>query len=427
MRCEDLNVNTIEFAKSKDLADPLAIYKNEFYIGDKIYLDGNSLGLLSKRAEKSLMNVFQSWKEYGIDGWMKGDNPWFYLSHNLGKQLAPLVGADDTEVIVTGSTTVNIHQLVSTFYHPTKTRSKILADDATFPSDIYALKSQILLKGHDPKAALIQVKSKDGFLYEDEIINQMTEEISFIFLPSVLYRSGQILDMERLTKEAHKRGILIGFDLCHSIGAVPHELSRWGVDFAVWCNYKHINGGPGAVAGLYINQKHFGHSPGIAGWFSSKKEVQFDMNDDLEFDTDAGAYEIGTPHVLSMAPLIGALDMFNEVGINNIRRKSLDLTNYLIELINLELIQFQFKIVSPLEEEKRGAHILLEHEHAASICKALKSQQIIPDFRAPHYVRFGPVALYNSYYDIWKTVQVLKTIMVEEQYKNFENSREIIA
>lgn len=423
----DKNVNTIEFAKSKDAVDPLAQYRDEFYIGDKIYLDGNSLGLLSKRAEKSFMNVFHSWKEYGIEGWMKGDDPWFDLSQQLGKQLAPLVGAKENEVIVTGSTTVNIHQLISTFYQPTKSRNKILADDATFPSDIYALKSQIQLKGYDPTNALIQVKSKDGLLYEDDIIEQMTEDISVIFLPSVLYRSGQILNMEQLTKEARIRGILIGFDLCHSIGAVPHDLHKWDVDFAVWCHYKHINGGPGAVAGLYVNQKHFGKTPGIAGWFSSKKDVQFDMNHKLEAAEDAGAYEIGTPHVLSMAPLIGALDMFNEVGINNVRKKSLELTNYLIELIELELNQYNFKIVSPIDEEKRGAHILLEHEQSASICKALKSHAIIPDFRTPNFIRIGPVALYNSFYDIWKTVHVLKEIMEEEQYKRFDNKREIIA
>lgn len=423
----DKNVNTIEFARSKDAVDPLAQYRNEFYIGDKIYLDGNSLGLLSKRAEQSLMKVFHSWKEYGVDGWMKGDYPWFDLSQQLGKQLAPLVGADESEVIVTGSTTVNIHQLISTFYKPTTSRNKILADDATFPSDIYALKSQIQLKNYHPKDALIQVKSKDGILYEDEIIEHMTDDISLIFLPSVLYRSGQILDIERLTQEAHKRGIQIGFDLCHSIGAVPHDLHKWDVDFAVWCNYKHINGGPGAVAGLYVNQKYFGKTPGIAGWFSSRKEIQFDMNHNLEAADDAGAYEIGTPHVLSMAPLIGALEMFNEVGINNIRKKSLELTNYFIELIELELNQYKFKIVSPMEEGKRGAHILLEHEQSASICKALKSHGIIPDFRAPNFIRLGPVALYNSFYDIWKTVNVLKKIMEEGQYKNFDNTREIIA
>ncbi|WP_088105901.1 kynureninase [Halalkalibacter urbisdiaboli] len=420
------NTNTVNFAISKDKEDPLECFKEEFYIGDKIYLDGNSLGLLSRRAERSLMDVFNTWKEYGIDGWLKGDHPWFFMAQELGEKLAPLVGANGNEVLVTGSTTVNIHQLVSTFYKPTATRYKILADDATFPSDIYALKSQLQLKGYDPTDSLIRIESIHGMLVEDEIIENMNDDVSLIFLPSVLYRSGQILDMKRLTEEAHKRGITIGFDLCHSIGAIPHYLNEWDVDFAVWCNYKHINGGPGAVGGLYVNQKHFGQEPGLAGWFSSRKDVQFDMKHELEVDVDAGAYEIGTPHVLSMAPLLGALEIFNEVGINQIRKKSLALTNYLIELIESELQTYHFRIASPLDESKRGAHILLEHEHAASICKALKSHRIIPDFRAPNFIRIGPVALYNSFYDIWKTVDTLKNIMEEEQYKTFENTRDII-
>ncbi|MCL7748561.1 kynureninase [Halalkalibacter alkaliphilus] len=423
----ETNVNTVDYAKKKDQEDHLAKYRDEFYIGDKIYLDGNSLGLLSKRAEHTLMNVFNAWKEFGIDGWMKGDHPWFYMSEQLGEKMAPLVGASPSEVIVTGSTTINIHQLVATFYKPTKTRYKILADDATFPSDIYALKSQIQMKGYEPAEALVRVKSNAGLLDEKDIIDQMSDDIALIFLPSVLYRSGQILNMEKVTKGAHKRGILIGFDLCHSIGAIPHSLDAWDVDFAVWCNYKHINGGPGAVAGLYVNQKHFGQEPGLAGWFSSRKDVQFDMSHDLEADVNAGAYEIGTPHVLSMAPLLGSLELFNEVGIENIRKKSLELTDYFIELIDLNLKQYDFSIASPLEKDKRGAHILLEHVHAASICKALKSHQIIPDFRAPNFIRLGPVALYNSFYDIWKTVDTLKNIMKTEEYKKFNNTRDIIA
>ncbi|WP_209123610.1 kynureninase [Alkalihalobacillus sp. BA299] len=421
------DVNTVGYAISKDREDTLSNYQEEFYIGDKIYLDGNSLGLVSKRAEGALMKVFNAWKQYGIDGWTKGEFPWYYLSQNLGEKLAPLVGANPSQVIVTGSTTVNIHQLVSTFYKPTSRRYKILADDVTFPSDIYALKSQIQLKGFNPNDALIRVESKNGMLLEEEIINKMGDEVALILLPSVLYRSGQILDMKRLTMEAHKRGIIIGFDLCHSIGAIPHYLEDWEVDFAVWCNYKHINGGPGAVGGLYVNRKHFGQEPGLAGWFSSRQDVQFDMSHDLQVDVDAGAYEIGTPHVLSMAPLLGSLELFNEAGIEKIRKKSLDLTNYLIKLIELELNKYDFVIASPLEESKRGAHVLLEHEHSASICKALKSYNIIPDFRAPNFVRLGPVALYNSFYDIWKTVNTLKKIMEEEHYKKYKNTRDIIA
>ncbi|MGL6104232.1 MAG: aminotransferase class V-fold PLP-dependent enzyme, partial [Exiguobacterium acetylicum] len=216
-------------AVARDEQDALAAYRDEFYLQPgSIYMDGNSLGLLSKRAEKTLLESLSDWKELGIDGWMKGRHPWFELSERLAALNAPLVGAQAEEVMVTGSTTVNLHQLVATFFQPTEGRDKILADALTFPSDIYALQSQLCLRGLDPETHLVQVASRDGrFLEEDDIIAAMTDDIALIVLPAVLYRSGQILDMERLTKAAHDRGILIGFDGCHSVGAVPHAFHDW--------------------------------------------------------------------------------------------------------------------------------------------------------------------------------------------------------
>ncbi len=420
---------TLEYAQQLDKQDSLASYREEFYIKEGgIYFDGNSLGLLSKRAEKSLLDLLDSWKKYGIDGWTEGDHPWYYLSETLGSQMAPLVGGDAKEIIVSGSTTVNLHQLVSTFYKLDGKKTKILADELNFPSDIYALKSQLQLKGYDPSTHLVQVKSDDGHtLKEEDIVEAMTDDIALIVLPSVLYRSGQVLDMEMLTKEAHKRNILIGFDLCHSIGSIPHELSAWDVDFAFWCNYKHLNGGPGGTGGLYVNKRHFGTTPGIAGWFSSRKDKQFDMEHDLTAAEDAGAYQIGTPNIFSMAPIIGAISMFNEVGIEKIRAKSLKLTNYLMELLKHELDGHDFKPRNPMEEKKRGGHIYLEHPEAARICKALKAEGVIPDFRSPNGIRLAPVALYNTFEDVWKMVQILKDIMEEEKYKKFENKRGVVA
>lgn len=216
---------------------------------------------------------------------------------------APLIGASPEEVIVTGSTTVNLHQAVATFYQPRGGRTKILADELAFPTDIYVLQSQIKWKGYDPETHLVKVKSRDGrFIEEEDVVAAMTDEIALIVLPSVLYRSGQILDMKRLTEEAHRREILIGFDCCHSIGAIPHALSEWGVDFAVWCNYKYLNAGPGGVAGLYVHRRHFDRTPGLTGWFGSRKDQQFDMAHTLTLAEHAGAYQLGTPHILSAAP-----------------------------------------------------------------------------------------------------------------------------
>ncbi|WP_108672066.1 kynureninase [Peribacillus acanthi] len=420
---------SLEFAQKLDETDKLAKYRNEFYLKqDSIYLDGNSLGLLSKRSEKSLLQSLEDWKTLGIDGWMGGAHPWFDLSEKLGQMCAPLVGSSPEEVIVSGSTTVNLHQLVATFYQPEGKRTKILADELTFPSDIYALQSQLRLRGYNPDTHLIQVKSRDGRLLEEEdIVAAMTDEIALIVLPSVLYRSGQILDMERLTKEAHNRGILIGFDACHSVGAIPHHFSQWDVDFAFWCNYKHLNGGPGSVGGLYVNRKHFGTTPGLAGWFGSRKDKQFDMIHTMTVADTAGAYQIGTPHVLSLAPLIGSFEMFAEAGIENIREKSLQLTGFLMDSIEQELGGLGFTIGNPRDDKRRGGHVSLEHEEAARICKALKENDIVPDFRAPNIIRLAPVALYTSFKDVWNSVQILKKIMVEKQYEKFSNEREVVA
>ncbi|WP_252504805.1 kynureninase [Sporosarcina sp. Marseille-Q4943] len=420
--------HTLSNAQERDRQDKLASYRGEFYIpANTIYMDGNSLGLLSKRAERTLLDLLASWKTLGIDGWTEGEHPWFYLSEQVGEKMAPLVGGKKGEVIATGSTTTNLHQLVSTFYKPDGNKTKILADELNFPSDIYALKSQLRLKGYDPDTHLIRIKSPDGrYLLEDDIIEAMTDDVALIVLPAVLYRSGQVLDMEKLTKAANERNIPIGFDLCHSIGAVGHSLHDWGTDFAFWCTYKHLNGGPGSVGGLFVHEKHFGKAPGLAGWFGSKKESQFDMDHMMDPASDAGAYQIGTPHVLSLAPVIGSLDMFEEVGISAIREKSLELTGYMLELIEQELPESGFTIGNPVDGI-RGGHLLLEHEEAARICKALKEDGVIPDFRAPNGIRLAPVALYNTFEDVWHTVQKLKVIMDEKRYEKFENKRGVVA
>jgi kynureninase len=423
-----LKLTSHDYALDLDKNDGLAYLREEFYLQEKtIYMDGNSLGLLSKRAEKTLLDLLHSWKTLGIDGWTEGGNPWFFLSESVGGKMAPLVGGMKNEVIATGSTTTNLHQLAATFYKPSGNKTKILADELNFPSDIYALKSQLTLKGYDPEEHLVRVKSRDGrFLSEDDIIEAMTDDIALIVLPSVLYRSGQILDMKRLTEAANEREIPIGFDLCHSVGAIEHSLHDWGADFAFWCTYKHLNGGPGSVGGLFVHEKNFGKVPGLAGWFGSKKESQFDMDHKMEPALDAGAFQIGTPHVLSLAPVIGALELFEEVGIKRVRGKSLQLTNYLSELIREELDGYGFTNGSPVDES-RGGHILLEHKEAARICSALKEDGVIPDFRAPNGVRLAPVALYNSFEDVWHTVQKLRVIMEEKRYEKFENKRGVVA
>lgn len=417
------------YARKLDERDELARFRDEFYLREgEIYLDGNSLGLLSRRAERSILEVLEDWKRFGIGGWTSGERPWFHLSERLGGMTAPLIGASPEEVVATGSTTVNIHQLVSTFFRPEGERTRILVTDLDFPTDIHALQSQLRLRGLDPEEDLVKIKSRDGRTIEEEdVVSAMTEEVALVFLPTVLYRSGQLLDVERLTKEARERGIAIGFDAAHSIGSVPHRFSEWGVDFALWCGYKHLNGGPGASAGLYVNRGRLGQVPGLAGWFGSDKKLQFDMEHEFSPADSAGAFQIGTPNILSLAPLLGSLEMFEEAGIDRVREKSLRLTRYLMELVEHELSSVEISTGTPNEDDRRGGHVSLEHEEAARICEALKERGVVPDFRAPNVIRLAPVALYTSFADVRRAARILKEVMVDRTYEKFENSRGAVA
>lgn len=411
----------------KDHMDLFALYKDEFYQSkNQIYMDGNSLGLMSNRAERKLIELADSWKVYGIEGWTEGNHPWFSLAENLSARIAPFVGAKPQEVMVTGSITANIHQMLSTVFQPTEERFAIVVDELNFPSDVYAVESHLRLRGLDPKTAMRKVRSRDGYtLQMEDIEEQMTEDVAILLLPSVLYRSGQLLPMQDITKAAHEKGILAGFDLAHSIGALPHALHDIGADFAVWCHYKYMNGGPGGTGGLYIHERHHHLSPGNAGWFGSDKAKQFDMDHKFSKAEGAGAYQIGTPNIFSMAPLLGSVEIFEEIGIEKIRGRSLQLTNHLRQLIAEKLPEFQD--VTPAGDEERGGHLALAHKEAARICKALKEAGVVPDFRAPDIIRLAPVALYISFDDVEEMVLRLEKIMKQELYKNYSNERNVVA
>ena len=415
-----------------DQADPLAGFRQRFYIPENtIYVDGNSLGLLSKDAESSLQRVLNEWKTMGIKGWLDAERPWFYFSEEVGQMAAALVGADNDELVFSGTTTVNIHSLFSTFYKPEGKRSKILADELNFPSDIYALKSQIKLKGLDPEKELILAPGLDGkTLDEKSIVDLMTDEVALVWLPSVLYASGQLLDMEYLTREAHARDIPIGFDCSHSAGAIPHHFSQWGVDFATFCSYKYLNGGPGCTAFLYVNKKNFASEPALAGWFGYVKEKQFDMLLDFEHAQSAGGWQISSPGILGSSTMEGSLRIINDAGIENIREKSLKLTSFFLELLQplLDERSYALSVATPKEPMRRGGHIALSHPtEALRITEALKANGIIPDFRAPDIIRIAPVALYNSFEEVWKVATILKEIMDTKDYEKFGNQRKAIS
>ncbi|WP_432664327.1 kynureninase [Wukongibacter baidiensis] len=421
--------NGRESAQELDKADKMRMYRERFYLNEgEIYMDGNSLGLCSKDAEKTLLRVLDEWKKYGIGCWSEPDIKLFLYQDYLGELLAPLIGAEPKEVTVHTNTTMNIHTSIGTFYKPTKKRYKILVDDLNFPTDRHAIDGQIKLKGLDPEKCVKVVKSRDGkMIYEEDVVEAMTDDVCIVFLPSVLYRSGQLVDMEYITKEAHKRDIIVGWDLCHSIGAVPHDFKRIDPDFAVWCNYKYLNGGPGAVAGLFINKKHFDKEAGLPGWHANVKETQFELNHRLDKAKYAGGWQSGTQSILSMAPLEGSLKMYAEAGIDNLREKSLKITEYLMYLIEIKLVKYGFSIGNPREDSKRGGHVALEHDDAIRINEALKSEKVIPDFRYPNVIRLAPVPLYVSYGDVYELVERIVDIMENKKYDNFENKIGAIA
>jgi kynureninase len=266
-------------------------------------------------------------------------------------------------------------------------------------------------------------------LEEDDIVRLMNEEVAMVFLPSVLYRSGQLLDLHYLTEEAHKRNIPIGFDCCHSVGAVPHYFDKWGVDFALWCGYKYLNGGPGSTAFLYVNKRHFAREPALAGWFGHVKEKQFEMPLKFEHSENAGGWQISSPTILSAAPLEGSLKILLEAGIDSIRTKSLKMTSYLTSLVDdvLSRDPFNFSIRTPREEERRGGHVAIEHGEAFRITEALRSRGVVADFRAPNIIRIAPIALYNTFHEVWQVIQHFKEIIEKKEYARYSKQGKAIS
>jgi kynureninase len=403
------------FAEALDKADPLARFRSRFFIPqDKIYFDGNSLGLMSADGAAVLERVIEEWKRHAILAWTEVESPWLNMAERLGAGLAPLLGVEPSEVVLGGGTTINIHSLVSTLFEPEKGRTKMLGDALTFPTDIYALRGQAQIRGLDPDDTVVLVDSDDGrFLDEDRIIDMMTDDVAVAMLPAVLYRSSQLLDIPRLAAAARERGIIVGFDCSHSIGVVPHRLNEWGVDFAVGCCYKFVNGGPGCPAFLHLNKRHFGREPRLAGWFGYGKEKQFELRVDFEHERGAGGWQISSPGVLGMAPIEGSLTIIAEAGLHAIREKSVTMTTYFIDLIDALLPEGSSGIAigTPRDPTARGGHVALEHDDAGAVFEGLLRTGVVGDLRPPNIIRLAPSPLYNRYVEIWDVVDRLRDII----------------
>ncbi|MFD1515631.1 kynureninase [Halomarina rubra] len=437
---DDPVVDSLAAARERDEEDPLAAFADRFDLPDALYMDGNSLGPVSTDAERTLDRVVEEWRERGIEGWTDGDPPWFGYAEHLGERLAPLVGARSDEVVVANSTTVNIHTLVGTFLDSEgygldsgsdgpdsgsdgpdaqDDPGAVLVNDLDFPTDHYAIAAQLRQRGLDPEEYLVAVESRNGRTIDAADVEAALErhDVGIVFMPSVLYRSGQLLDVERITEAAHAHGAYAGFDLAHSVGVVPHDLSEVGVDFAVWCHYKYLNAGPGAPAGLYVNREHFGTTPALAGWWGHDKATQFEMNHEFTPADTAGAWQVGTPPLLALAPLEGALDVVEAAGIDAIREKSLALTDALVDRVDALA---EYTVGTPREHARRGGHVALEHEEAYRISQALKARGVVVDFRPPNVVRVCPSPLYTSFEDVWAVGDHLAAIVDDDEYERFD-------
>jgi len=396
----------------------------QFDPSDRLYLDGNSLGPLSKPAEAAVTDVLEEWRELGIRAWTDADPPWFYYGERLGDRLAPLIGARTDEVVAANSTTVNIHTLIGTFLDRCRREDRgqaILVNELDFPTDHYAIRGQLRTRGLDPDDALLVVESHDGRTIDPADVEAALEAnpaVGIVFLPAAFYRSGQLLDVERLTAAAHAHDAYAGFDLAHSIGLIPHELATQGVDFAVWCSYKYLNGGPGSIGGLYVNRSYHGETPALPGWWGHEKDTQFEMRLNYTPADSAGAWQIGTVPVLSAAPLWGMLDLIETVSIERLRQRSIDLTEYLIDLVDERLPACE--IGSPRDPSRRGGHVAIEHPEAYRLSEALKDRGVVVDFRPPNVVRLCPSPYFIGFQDVYEAIELLRGILDEGAYEAYD-------
>ena len=402
-----------DFAIAMDESDPLKEFRERFFFpkhsaGDCIYLCGHSLGLQPKTASAYIQQELKDWAELGVEGHFRARNPWMPYHRLLTEQTAELVGAKPIEVVAMNSLTVNLHLMMVSFYRPTRSRHKIVIERGAFPSDQYAVQSQIRFHGFDPATSLIELTPLPGesCLREEEIESLIEREadIALIMLGGVNYATGQAFDMARITRAGHKQGCIVGFDLAHAAGNVPLKLHQWGPDFAVWCSYKYLNGGPGCVAGCFVHERHARawELPRFGGWWGHDEESRFEMGPNFQPMPGADGWQLSNPPIVSLAVLRASMDLFGEAGMSRLRAKSETLTGYLEFLLNQKSCA-TFSIITPREKAQRGAQLSIRMAHNGKLfCESLAGEGVIGDWREPDTFRVAPVPLYNSYGDVFR-------------------------
>jgi kynureninase len=406
-----------DFAIAMDERDPLKDYRNLFLspkIGgaECVYLCGHSLGLQPKTASAYIHEQLEDWAELGVEAHFQAKNPWMPYHRLLTEQTAELVGAKPAEVVVMNSLTVNLHLMMVSFYRPTPGRQKILIERGAFPSDQYAVKSQIHFHGFDPATSLIELSPRAGesYLRDEDIetlIERLGDEIALIMLGGVNYATGQAFDMAAITRAGHARGCVVGFDLAHAAGNLHLNLNAWGPDFAVWCSYKYLNGGPGCTAGCFVHERH-AHAwdlPRFAGWWGHDELSRFQMGPDFQAMSGAEGWQLSNPSIVSLAALRASMEIFHQAGMDRLRAKSVSLTSYLEFLLgqrNSSIVS----IVTPRETERRGAQLSIRvPRNGRALCERLIGEGIVCDWREPDMLRVAPIPLYNSYHDVFKFVR----------------------
>jgi kynureninase len=417
--------NSAAFATQMDEQDPLKNFREQFYIPlingkESIYFTGNSLGLQAKTTQDYVLNELEDWANFGVEGHFHGRKPWLPYHEMFPKLVSKIVGALPEEVVVMNQLTVNLHLLMVSFYRPTKQRYKIICEAKAFPSDQYAMESQVLFHGYDPADAIIEISPREGehTIRTDDIlatIRQHSHETALVLFGGVNYYSGQVFNMAAITRAGHEAGAVVGFDLAHAAGNIELKLHDWEVDFACWCSYKYLNSGPGGVAGVFIHQKHIANQqlPRFAGWWGYTKETRFKMQKGFEPIPTAEGWQVSNAPVLSMAAHKASIDIFDQAGMEPLLAKGQLLSDYLLfvlEEINTTSPEKMIEVITPATA--KGCQVsMLMLQKGKEIFEALKQNGVLADWREPNVIRVAPVPLYNSFTEVFRFGQIIKNVV----------------
>ena len=411
----------LDYARELDSQDELKAYRDRFHMplqenGEPyIYLCGNSLGLQPKSTKEALEQELQDWKRLGVEGHFHAKNPWLPYHEFLTKAMAKVVGAKSEEVVVMNTLTVNLHLMMISFYRPNGKRNKIIIEADAFPSDKYAAESQIKMQGLDPKDCLIELKAREGEVllrHEDikQTIDDLGDELALIMLGNTNYYTGQYFDIHKITAWGHAVGAYVGFDCAHGAGNYPLQLHDSGCDFAVWCNYKYLNSGPGGLGGAFVHERHHHNKDMIrlSGWWGHNKETRFKMRDAFDPIPSVEAWQLSNPPIMAMAAVWASLKIFDEVGMPALRKKAIALTGYM-EFLVKSLGDDVINIITPSDPNQRGSQLSIQVKNAnKALFDTITERGVIADWREPDVIRVSAVPMYNSFEDVWKFWQIMK-------------------